>query len=179
MSTLLDNPSQCTATEPTVLLLSSAVKKILWSPPLDHPTNIPRDPDVGSLSSGSATTSVLHPTFTFPEGILSEARALASFAFSRAIQMASAAKHEPLTDGSGEKNVQLRPQPIISLYYPHSGCHDIIDSMVQYMAHDHGADILVLDSLEMALQEFGAFGKGAFLPLVHVDYKSLTLSLLL
>src|ERR1700685_496209 len=116
MSTLPDNSSQCTATEPTVLLLSSAVKKILWSPPLDHPTNIPRDPDVGSLSSEGATTSVLHPTFTFPEEILSEARALTSFAFSRAIQMAGAAMHEPLTEGGGEKNVKLGTQPIISLY---------------------------------------------------------------
>ena len=93
--------------------------------------------------------------------------------------MASAAMHEPFTEGGGEKNVKLRSQPIISLYYPHSGCHDIIDSMVQYMAHDHGADILVLDSLEMALQEFGAFGKGTFLPLMHVDYKSLILLSLL
>jgi hypothetical protein len=55
------------------------------------------------------------------------------------------------------------PQPIISLYYPHNGCHDIIDAMVKSIARKEGADVVVLDSLELALGEFGAFGKGTFL----------------
>jgi len=36
--------------------------------------------------------------------------------------------------------------------------------MVGSLAHDQGADVMVLDSLELALQEFGAFGKGALSP---------------
>ena len=67
--------------------------------------------------------------------------------------MASVEVHESRPD----TNVQ----PIISLYYPHHGCHDIIDSMVKSLAHDQGADVVVLDSLELVLQEFGVFGIGA------------------
>jgi hypothetical protein len=61
-------------------------------------------------------------------------------------------------DKQGAKPLQ---EPLISLYYPHDGCHEIIDSMVKSLALAHGADVVVLDSLELALGEFGAFGKGA------------------
>ena len=66
-----------------------------------------------------------------------------------------------LNNGNDIRSTKSPPQPIISLYYPHYGCHNIIDSMVKSIAREQGADIVVLDSLELALEEFGAFGKGA------------------
>ena len=66
-----------------------------------------------------------------------------------------------LDNGNDNWSIKTPPQPIISLYYPHYGCHNIIDSMVKSLACKQGADIVVLDSLELALEEFGAFGKGA------------------
>jgi hypothetical protein len=143
----LENPSQPTSTEPTMLGLA---EKILWSPPFEfHP------PLVESPSANAATTS---PSFVFPDEILSEARALTAYSFSHVAQMASIETHD---SDLGAQNAKPHSQPIISLYYPHEGCHNIIDSMVKFLAHDQGADVVVLDSLELALQEFGAFGKGA------------------
>jgi len=44
--------------------------------------------------------------------------------------------------------------------------------MVKSLAHNKGADIVVLDSLEMILQEFGAFGK-EFAQATDVLYKKI------
>jgi hypothetical protein len=129
--------------------------KILWSPPFEDPLRQPHDE---SLSRDAVTTSASPSPFVFPDEILSEARALTSYAFSHVVQMASIEAHKLFLDA---QNAKPHSQPIISLYYPHHGCHNIIDSMVKSLAHDQGADVVVLDSLELALQEFGAFGKGA------------------
>jgi hypothetical protein len=128
-------------------------EKILWSPPFPDP-NVPESPD-GQPSDDATTTTP--PTFAFPDGILSEAHALTSYAFSRAVQMASS---NGLIPDNSEDSEKLCPEPIISLYYPHDGCHDIVDSMVKCLASEQSADVVVLDSLELALAEFGAFGKG-------------------
>jgi hypothetical protein len=158
MLSLKENPSQCTATEPTMLISASLAEKILWSPPFEDPLRQPHDE---SPSGDAATTSTSPPSFVFPDEILSEARALTSYAFSHAVQMAGIEAHKSFLDGDDAQNAKPHSQPIISLYYPHHGCHNIIDSMVKSLAHDQGADVVVLDSLELALQEFGAFGKGA------------------
>lgn len=135
----------------------SMTKKILWSPPFHWQDGQPRSDD-------GTTTPVVPPIFTFPDGILSEVQATVSYAFSSAVQLASVYvhQHNSVPDGNGQSAKPL-PQPIISLYYPHDRCHDIIDSMVTSLAHEQGADIVVLDSLELALEEFGAFGKGGLI----------------
>ncbi|KAJ6505595.1 hypothetical protein DFH09DRAFT_885940, partial [Mycena vulgaris] len=51
-------------------------------------------------------------------------------------------------------------EPSICLFTPYEGCHEIIDSMIQSVANRLDADVIVLDALELALGEFGAFGKG-------------------
>jgi len=154
MVPLNDDPSQCTAIKPTMFMPAGLAEKILWSPPFEDPRRQPHDE---SPSGDAATTSASPPSFVFPDEILSEARALTSYAFSHVVQMAGVEVH----DNDAQK-AKLHCQPI-SLYYPHHGCHDIIDSMVKSLAHDQGADVVVLDSLELALQEFGVFGKGALL----------------
>ena len=142
-NTLTDETT--TEQPPTASFTSNIAAKIIWSPPFQDSTN---------------TTPNLLPTFTFPDGILSEVQATASYAFSRAVQMASV-DSSVLNNGNDNRSTKSPPQPIISLYYPHYGCHNIIDSMVKSLAREQGADIVVLDSLELALEEFGAFGKGA------------------
>ena len=128
---------------------AALAEKILWSPPHRQLHN--------ESPSGDASPS----SFVFPDGILSEARALTSYAFSHVVQMASIEAHKSFLENDDAQNAKPHSQPIRSLYYPHHGCHNIIDSMVKSLAHDQGADVVVLDSLELALQEFGAFGKGA------------------
>ncbi|KIM76317.1 hypothetical protein PILCRDRAFT_12910 [Piloderma croceum F 1598] len=130
-------------------------EKILWSPPFEDPLRRPQD----ESPSGDAAITSASPPFVFPDEILSEARALTSYAFSHVVQMASIEAHESFPDDDHAQNAKPHSQPIISLYYPHHGCHNIIDSMVKSLARDQGADVVVLDSLELALQEFGAFGK--------------------
>jgi hypothetical protein len=143
-------------TEPTTFMSAGLAEKILWSPPFEDPLRQPHD----ESPSGDTSAS---PPFVFPDEILSEARALTSYAFSHVVQMASIEAHKLFLDAqNAEPHSQpIISQPIISLYYPHHGCHNIIDSMVKSLAHDQGADVVVLDSLELALQEFGAFGNGA------------------
>jgi hypothetical protein len=156
MLSLKENPSQCTVTDsPATFMSEGLVEKILWSPPFEDPHRQP----YGESPSGDAVTTP--PSFVFPDEILSEARALTSYAFSHVVQMTSIEAHKSFLDNNDAQNAKPHSQPIISLYYPHHGCHDIIDSMVKSLAQDQGADVVVLDSLELALQEFGAFGKGA------------------
>jgi len=127
---------------------AALAEKILWSPPHMQPHD-------------ESPSSDASPSFVFPDEILSEARALTSYAFSHVVQTASIDAHKSLSLDDDDTQNAPHSQPIISLYYPQHGCHNIIDSMVKSLAHDQGADVVVLDSLELALQEFGAFGKGA------------------
>ena len=158
---------------PTASFTSSMAAKILWSPPFQDSTNGSdiHDGQPRSTAGNNTTAPNLPPTFTFPDGILSEVQATASYAFSRAVQMASV-DSSVLNNGNDIRSTKSPPQPIISLYYPHYGCHNIIDSMVKSVAREQGADIVVLDSLELALEEFGAFGKGALLFNTSIDFHS-------
>ena len=144
-----------------MFISAGLAEKILWSPPFEDPH---RQPLHESPSGDAATTTTTPSSFAFPDEILSEARALTSYAFSHVVQMASVEVQQSLTDSNDAQNANSHSPPIISLYYPHHGCHGIIDSMVKSLALDQGADVVVLDSLELALQEFGAFGKGVLFP---------------
>jgi len=147
MPSLKENTSQGTTTEPTMFVSAALAEKILWSPPHMQPHD-------------ESPSSDASPSFVFPDEIISEARALTSYAFSHVVQTASIDAYKSLSLDDDTQNAP-HSQPIISLYYPHHGCHNIIDSMVKSLAQDQGADVVGLDSLELALQEFGAFGKGA------------------
>jgi hypothetical protein len=100
-----------------------------------------------SLVRGKAPLS----DYDFPDEIIDEVRSAVAYAFSNASQTARA-------DG-GNLKVGL-PNPNISLYCPHEASHDVIDSMVDLIALERGADVLVLDSLELALGKDGVFGEG-------------------
>jgi hypothetical protein len=149
-------------TDPAVSLPSNLAATILWSPPFQEPMNVSDISSSGSSSGSPATIQTLRPAFHFPDGIFSEVRAETMYAFSQSVQLASvgADKDDSLPNGNNQTANSL-PEPVISLYYPHEGCHEILDSMVKSLAMEQGADIVVLDSLQLALGEFGAFGKGA------------------
>ena len=164
MLSLNENPSQCVATEPTMFISAGLAEKILWSPPFEDPHRQPHESSSGDAATTTTSPSSSISSSVFPDETLSEARALTSYAFSHVVQMASVEVQQSLTDSNDAQNANSHSPPIISLYYPHHGCHGIIDSMVKSLALDQGADVVVLDSLELALQEFGAFGKGVLFP---------------
>ncbi|KAJ7769499.1 P-loop containing nucleoside triphosphate hydrolase protein, partial [Mycena metata] len=66
---------------------------------------------------------------------------------------------EPEEFHSVTNDEDLPEEPSICLFTPYEGCHDIIDSMIQSVANQLNADVVVLDALELALGEFGALGK--------------------
>lgn len=154
--------------EANVLFSSYVAEKILWCSPFQD------SPDTELLGGQPPSGTPITPsTFTFPHGILSEAQAAASYAFSRAAQMASLGTQilelrPSISNDDGKQGTKSPLEPIISLHYPRAGCHEIIDSMVKSLALAQGADIVVLDSLELALEEFGAFGKGGLSSSKHV-----------
>jgi hypothetical protein len=159
MAQLPEAHSKHSETEPVLCLPPSVANKIFWSPPFEDPANAHRLPDGQSSPDNAPTIPILPPAFTFPDGILSEVQATAACAFSRAVQIASVVA----SDDNDMRNAMSIPQPIISLYYPRDGCHEVIDAMVKSIAREQKADVVVLDSLELALQEFGAWGKGGCL----------------
>ena len=135
----------------SVSLPSNLAQKILWNPPFKDPSPL----------EDKAGIPVPQVSLKFPNEILSEVQAATSYVFSRSVQMATLNMHDSLST-SNQQSTESLPEPIISLYYPQSGCHDVIDSMVKLLAQQEQADIVVLDSLELALGEFGGFGKGEF-----------------
>ena len=132
---------------------SNLAQKILWNPPFKDPSQLPLEDKAGIPAP--------QVSLKFPDEILSEVQAAISYAFSRSVQMATLNMYDSLST-SNQQSTESLPEPIISLYYPQSGCHDVIDSMVKLLALKEEADIVVLDSLELALGEFGGFGKGGF-----------------
>lgn len=56
-------------------------------------------------------------------------------------------------------------EPTLSLYCPIEGGDYIIDATVKELARRVGADVVVLDSVQLAAGEWGDFGKGAHLSL--------------
>jgi hypothetical protein len=55
-------------------------------------------------------------------------------------------------------------EPTMGLYCPIEGGDYIIDATVKELARRTGADVLVLDSVQLAAGEWGQFGKGTLYP---------------
>ncbi|KAF9001482.1 hypothetical protein BDQ17DRAFT_621576 [Cyathus striatus] len=64
--------------------------------------------------------------------------------------------HNLHLDDKKDKSIK---EPLITVLYPRDGCHEIIDAAIRATAQDQEADVLVIDSLELALGELGAFGR--------------------
>ncbi|RDB26757.1 putative AAA domain-containing protein C16E9.10c [Hypsizygus marmoreus] len=90
--------------------------------------------------------------YDLPDGIRTEVQAAAACAFLPASQVVG-------SDTVNEDSNEDAPKPYLSLYYPHDNCHEVIDSMVDLIAVEQSADVLVLDSLELAIGKNGAFGQ--------------------
>lgn len=54
-------------------------------------------------------------------------------------------------------------EPSVTLYCPVEGGTYVIDATVQELARRTGADVLVLDALDILAGEWGPFGKGAYI----------------
>ncbi|RDB26753.1 ATPase family AAA domain-containing protein 1 [Hypsizygus marmoreus] len=120
-------------------------------PPEDVIVNLPPDLADNILwtfpRTAAPNNSSILSSFRFPDCIIAEAQTLAAIAFSYTAQQAN-----------GNSEEVPRKNPHISLYYPLDYCHEIIDSMVASIALEQGADVVVLDSLELALGKRGIFG---------------------
>lgn len=57
----------------------------------------------------------------------------------------------------------LPVEPTLALYCPIEGGDYVIDETVRELARQTGAEVIVLDTVELAAGEWGAFGKGAYI----------------
>jgi hypothetical protein len=51
-------------------------------------------------------------------------------------------------------------EPTLGLYCPLEGGHSVVDATVKELASRTGSEVLVLDAVQLAAGEWGAFGKG-------------------
>ncbi|KAJ7931803.1 hypothetical protein B0H13DRAFT_2308502 [Mycena leptocephala] len=121
-------------TQSDIIIPPGFIAKFVWSPFKD----IAADGAAEPMNNPSSD----HPqSYAFPDGVVSEVLAAASYAFSPTSQIGAV-------------------EPNICLFTPYEGCHDIVDSMIQSVANQLNADVIVLDAIELALGEFGALGEG-------------------
>jgi hypothetical protein len=140
-------------TQSNIIIPPDFIDKFVWSPFKD----IAADGAAGPINDPSSDHPVLPPSYSFPDGVVSEVLGAASYAFSTASQLSGV-------------------EPSICLFTPYEGCHDIIDSIIKSTANQLNADVIVLDALELALGEFGALGKGT--NHYHDNYQLLGLTVL-
>jgi hypothetical protein len=141
------------------------IDKFLW------PLAKISDKDSIDPADHSALGQASSPCFTFSERILSQVTDAVNYALSPDIQLDSRtiseyrSLHKSIsraeTDDSEDKK-SLPTEPTVCLYTPYENCHEIIDGMVQQVARQLHADVLVVDALQCALGEFGIMGEGMF-----------------
>ena len=51
-------------------------------------------------------------------------------------------------------------EPTLGIYCPLEGGHSVVDDTVRVLASRTGSEVLVLDAVQLAAGEWGAFGKG-------------------
>ncbi|KAJ7016291.1 hypothetical protein C8F04DRAFT_1347186 [Mycena alexandri] len=150
---LLCKTSQSTTmTQSDITIPPDFIDKFVWPPFKDIAADGAADP----INDPSSDHPSLPQSYTFAGSVLSEVLAAASYAFSPTSQLGGM---EPEEFHSVTNDENLPEEPSICLFTPYEGCHDIIDSMIQSVANQLNADVVVLDALELALGEFGALGK--------------------
>jgi hypothetical protein len=129
------------------------IDKFVWPPSKDIAADGAAEPK-DDLSSDHPA---LPQSYTFSDGIVSGVLGAAICAFSPASQLGGMELSEFRSLNHDE---DLPEEPSICLFTPYEGCHEIIDSMIQSVANQLNADVVVLDALELALGEFGVLGTG-------------------
>ncbi|TFK32892.1 hypothetical protein BDQ12DRAFT_472321 [Crucibulum laeve] len=143
-----------------VNLPSDVANRILYSYPYDSKKQVSDDSSPSNRDFNPPGSEFFSNSFPIPETLLEEINAHASNAFSLSVQEAARKAMSGALEGSDDNKTTTKiPEPIISLYSPHEGCHEIIDDVVKRVGHRHAADIVVLDSLDLALGQYGPLGK--------------------
>ncbi|KAJ7489711.1 CHAT domain-containing protein [Mycena galericulata] len=155
-------------THSDIIIPPGFIDKFVWPPSKD----IAADGTAEPIDDSSSDHPALPQSYAFPDSVLSEVLAAASYAFSPASQLGvmdlskfdsrendEGSSEEASESDSLDNDEDLPEEPSICLFTPYEGCHDIIDSMTQSVANQLDADVIVLDALELALGEFGALGK--------------------
>ncbi|KAJ7836592.1 hypothetical protein B0H13DRAFT_1912976 [Mycena leptocephala] len=127
------------------------IDKFVWPPSKD----IAADGTAEPKNVLSSDHPALPQSYTFSDGIVSGVLGAAICALSPASQLGGMELSEFLSLNHDE---DLPEEPSICLFTPYEGCHEIIDSMIQSVANQLNADVVVLDALELALGEFGVLG---------------------
>ncbi|KAJ6541092.1 hypothetical protein DFH09DRAFT_1322944 [Mycena vulgaris] len=186
-------------TQSDIIIPPGFIDKFVWPPFKDIAADGAADP----INDPSSDHPALPQSYAFPDSILCEVLAAASYAFSPTSQLGGMEPSEFRSLNNDEDSSEeasefyslnsdedsseeasefyslnsdedsseeasefhslddedLPEEPSICLFTPYEGCHEIIDSMIQSVANQLNADVVVLDALELALGEFGALGK--------------------
>ena len=59
-------------------------------------------------------------------------------------------------------------EPTLGIYCPLEGGHCVVDATVRELASRAGSEVLVLDAVQLAAGEWGAFGKGIFFSQLNI-----------
>lgn len=127
------------------------IERFLWAP--QRPTTAGENLSVSAPLKDGELESTL-PVFRFTGSVQSTLNSLVALAFSEAEKPRSAP--ESVSDVPAEKCLVLSCPT-------KEGTH-IIDAAVRHAASKQGADVLVLDALELAAGKLGSLGKGMLLP---------------
>ncbi|KAJ2930112.1 hypothetical protein H1R20_g6979, partial [Candolleomyces eurysporus] len=122
----------------------SFINHFLWAP--EQPTTAGENPIAMGPSEDSEGTP---PVFRFTGSVQSKLSSLVALAFSKAEKPRSASVS--VSDVPSERCLVLSCPTI-------EGTH-IIDAAVRHVANKQGADVLVLDALELAAGKLGSIGK--------------------
>ncbi|KAF9001475.1 hypothetical protein BDQ17DRAFT_621360 [Cyathus striatus] len=99
-----------------------------------------------SSSNGEETQTQDDLTIpNLPDSIQNEINARVSYKFTADVQMEAIKAHKTFL---AEKKPIV--EPVVHLYCPHGGCHEIIDKAVRTIAKHEGAEILTLDAFELS-----------------------------
>ncbi|KAJ7199487.1 hypothetical protein GGX14DRAFT_662066 [Mycena pura] len=138
-----------TMTQFNITIPPDFIDKFVWPPS----TDIAADGAAEPKNDLSSDPPALPQSYTFSDGIVSGVLGAAICAFSPASQLGGIELSE-LHSLNHDEDLPANP----CLFTPYEGCHEIIDSVIQSVANQLNADVVVLDALELALGEFGVLG---------------------
>lgn len=144
---------------PTLKIPQVFVDQYLWDPNGDNNAS---DSVQGHASPDAADSSELklpasEPSFRYNHSpsLIADTEVAVSYAFLQASKLHRATQSKP-----GPKPSDFPPEMGVTLYSPYHGGNAVLDSMVRILAEKHNADVLVLDSLELAAGKFSLLGEG-------------------
>lgn len=141
---------------PAITIPQAFINEYLWKPTQKNATCAKVDP-VPAESSVDSKNSATSFQYTFTPALLSEIDVAMTYAFLQASDFRRNARSQ----ASGSDNPSAFSHEIgVTLNSPYHGGNAVLDAMVRIVAEKQNADVLVLDSLELAARKYGVMGEG-------------------